>query len=263
MKYLFPLLLVFFLVSCEKEVFNPNQIETFTLQSAATDTSYTIEVALPAQYDPSNTTYATVYVLDGDQNFDFVANQCETLSNQYGKQNVIVVSIGYGHDRSFDYTPTEVGGMGGGAENFMHFIKNELIPAMEARYAVDTLRKNRVILGHSYGGLLAAYAFTNFNEVFGAYLMLSPSIWYDHEVLLQYEQDKRAQNAEVDQFVFMGLGGLESSGRMMAPFEAFYQRLAHHYPSIQLTLNIEPHLEHMGSKNPNIEKGLACFFQQQ
>ncbi len=263
MKNLLPLLLVFFLVSCEKEVFNTNQVETFTLHSAAADTSYTIDVALPAQYDPSNQTYATVYVLDGDENFDFVATQCETLSNQFGKQNLIIVSIGYGHDRSFDYTPTEVSGTGGGAENFMRFIRDELIPAMENRYAVDTLRESRVILGHSYGGLLAAYAFTNFNDVFGAYLMLSPSIWYDNEILLQFEQDHRTQNATVDQFVFMGLGGQEAGGRMMAPFEAFYQRLDQHYPLMQLTRNIEPHLEHMGSKNPNIEKGLNYFFQQQ
>lgn len=263
MKNVFPLLFVLFLISCEKETINPNRVETFTLQSTAADTSYTMEVALPADYDPTNQTYATVYVLDGDQNFAFVANQCETLSQQYGKSNVIVVSIGYGHDRSYDYTPTEVNATGGGAEDFMHFIKDELIPAMESRYAVDTARQSRVILGHSYGGLLAAYAFTNFNEVFGAYMMLSPSIWYDNEVMLQFEQNHRAQNAAAGQMVFMGLGGQEAGGRMMAPFEAFYQRLAQHYPSMLLARNIEPHLEHMGSKNPNIEKGLSYFFQLQ
>ena len=57
------------------------------------------------------------------------------------------------------------------------------IPRLENEYGADTLRIKRTILGHSFGGLCGAYAFTNYNRVFGNYLLLSPSLWYADEVV--------------------------------------------------------------------------------
>lgn len=261
MKKLLPILLILFIASCRKEEFNLNQTQSFSIQSTSTGANYDIKVCLPDNYDPSSQTYTTLYVLDGEENFEYVANECEKISDDYATSNVLVVSIGYGNDRSFDYTPSIADEGGGGAENFMYFIKDELLPKMESDYGADTLRNNRIILGHSFGGLLAAYAFTNFNDVFGNYLMLSPSIWYDNEIMLRLEQENRENNINTDQLVFMGLGGLESSGRMMAPFEAFYQRLDNNYSNMKIEKHIEPQLDHMGSKNPNILKGLNFYFQ--
>ncbi len=221
-----------------------------------------MKVALPQQYDPETHQYATIYVLDGAENFDFVADHCEKISTEYSTTNVVVVSIGYGNDRTVDYTPTSAAEGKGHAEEFMRFIKDELIPKMEADFGVDTARESRMILGHSFGGLLAAYAFTNFNDVFGNYLMLSPSIWYDNEILLRYEQENRnINNNNHHQLVYMGLGELEKGGRMLAPFEAFYHRLAYNYPGIKLERHLEPHLDHVGSKNPNIIEGLHFYFE--
>lgn len=261
MKKIVLILLAFFIASCQKEESISNMTKSFNIQSASTGANYSIKVAFPENYAPSSQTYATVYVLDGQDNFEYVVKQCNDFGKQYPASDMLVVSIGYGHDRSVDYTPTHTNDGGGGAEKFMHFIKDELIPRMEVDFAADTLRKSRVILGHSFGGLLAAYAFTNFNEVFGNYLMLSPSIWYDNEILLRLEQDHRNNNKNATQLVFMGIGSLEGSGRMLAPFEAFYQRLKNNYPSMIISRHIEPQLDHMGSRNPNIHKGLKFYFQ--
>jgi uncharacterized protein len=261
MKNIIPILLILLTASCKKDEFNPNQTKVFTIQSTSTGANYAIKVALPDNFDPYTQTYDAVYVLDGEANFEYVANNCKTISKEYSTSNVLVVGIGYGNDRAFDYTPSGVNHNGGGAEKFMHFIKDELVPQMEKRFAADTARKNRVILGHSFGGLLTAYAFTNFNAVFGNYLMLSPSIWYDNEIILGLERETRAHNQTTKQLVFMGLGGLESGGRMMAPFEAFFQRLKNNYPTITLSKHIEAQLEHMGSKNPNIKEGLNFYFK--
>ncbi len=122
------------------------------------------------------------------------------------------------------------------------------------------LRSSRT-MGHSFGGLLAAYAFTNHNKLFGNYIMLSPSIWYDNEIMLRLEQENRAINSNNQQLVFLGLGELENQGRMLAPFEAFYQRLQNYYDYIAMQRHIEQHLDHMGSKNPNILKGLNFYFK--
>ena len=54
---------------------------------------------------------------------------------------------------------------------------------------------------------------------------------------------------------------LENAGRMQAPFQAFYQRLNNDYSGIQLLKNSVPQMDHVGSKNPNIIKGLDFYFQ--
>ncbi|MEP7265179.1 MAG: alpha/beta hydrolase-fold protein, partial [Bacteroidota bacterium] len=218
MKTLITVLLLLSFTACKKEEFDLSLTKEFSIQSVSNGATYKIKVGLPENYS-ANQKYATVYVLDGEENFDFVAKKCKELSDDNGKQNVIVVSIGYGNDRANDYTPTDVEEGDGGASKFMEFIKTELLPRIENDFAADTSRNSRVLLGHSFGGLFGAFAFTNYNTVFGNYIMLSPSIWYDNEVMLRYEQENRIKNKDNRQLVFMGLGELENSGRMQAPFE--------------------------------------------
>ena len=248
-------------VSCKKKIKAPDSVQEFTIQSTSNSGAYNIKVALPESYGAQNKKYSTVYVLDGDENFNFVADQCKKLCSRYSKDNVLIVSIGYGHNRTLDYTPTNAPEGEGGAPGFMNFIKKELIPHMQLEFAADTNRSGRVILGHSFGGLFASYAFTNHNHVFGNYLMLSPSLWYDDEILLQYEQDNRSLINNKNQVVFLGIGQLENAGRMQAPFEAFYQRLNNYYSGISLQKNSVSQMDHVGSKNPNITKGLEFYFQ--
>jgi predicted alpha/beta superfamily hydrolase len=254
-------MLFFSLSSCKKEVFNSGETKVFTLQSEENGATYEIKVGLPANYIPGNEKYATLYVLDGKDNFEFVANKCKEISDRYAVKNVLVVSIGYGRDRNLDYTPAKVSSETGGAPQFLNFIQTQLIPKMEQEYHADTSRASRVILGHSYGGLFCGYAFCVKNEVFGNYLLLSPSFWFDNLLTLNLEKDNRTANSARSQLVFMGIGEEENLGRMQAPFEAFYQSLRENYPGIKLEKNREKNLDHLGSRNPNIEKGLNYYFQ--
>ena len=261
MKILIPIFLIIVIAGCKKEEFNPELTKEFSIQSISNGANYTIKVGMPDNYSPSTQKYAAIYVLDGEENFDFVAEKCKEISSDFSASNILVVSIGYGNDRAVDYTPSVADEGDGGAEKFMLFVKNELIPKMENEFGADTLRNNRIILGHSFGGLCVAYAFTNFNNVFGNYIMLSPSLWYDNEIMLRLEQDNSKVNSNNHQLVFMGLGQLENEGRMFAPYQAFYQRLKNNYPGIQIISHFEPNLDHMGSKKPNIIEGLNFYFQ--
>jgi len=258
MKKLIFILLVLLLASCKKEVFNPDLTKEFSIQSTSNGAQYNIKVALPQNYSPQTQKYGAIYVLDGEENFNFVSEKCSSISSDFAASNVLVVGIGYGNDRAIDYTPVEGGG---GAEKFLLFIKNELIPKIENEYGADTLRIKRTILGHSFGGLCGAYAFTNFNNVFGNYILLSPSLWYADEIVFKFEQEHRNINKNNHQLVFMGMGELENSGQMLAPFLAFFQLLHNNYPDIKITSHLEPHLNHRGSENPDIIEGLKFYFQ--
>jgi uncharacterized protein len=255
------IVLLFLLSSCKKEVFNSGATQEFTLQSTANGASYDIKVGLPDNYNPSVEKYATIYVLDGKEIFGFVANKCKEISDNYAAKNVLVVSIGYGKDRSIDYTPTKISDVTGGAPQFLDFIETQLIPKMEHDFNVDTTRTSRVILGHSYGGLFGGYAYSVNNKVFGNYLLLSPSFWFDNLVALQMEKDNQADSKNRKQLVFMGIGEAENAGRMQAPFEAFYQSLHNNYSNIKIEKNTEKNVDHLGSRNPNIIKGLNFYFQ--
>jgi predicted alpha/beta superfamily hydrolase len=142
------ILLVFLLSSCTKEIFNSGVTREVTLQSVANGASYNIKVGLPYNYSSSVEKYETIYVLDGKEIFGFVANRCKEISDNYGLKNVLVVSIGYGKDRSIDYTPTKVSSVTGGAPQFLNFIETQLIPKIEQDYHADTTRESRVIFGH-------------------------------------------------------------------------------------------------------------------
>jgi uncharacterized protein len=255
------IVLLLLLGSCKKEVFNSGVTKEFTLQSVANGATYEIKVGLPDNYNPSGGKYATIYVLDGKEIFGFVANKCKEISDNLAVKNALVVSIGYGKDRSIDYTPTKVSAVTGGAPQFLNFIEAQLIPKMQQDYNADTARTSRVILGHSYGGLFGGYAYCVNNKLFGNYILLSPSFWFDNLVTLQMEKDNRASNKNKKQLVFMGIGEAENAGRMQAPFEAFYQALRNNYDNIKLEKNLENNLDHMGSRNPNIIKGLKYYFQ--
>lgn len=248
------------LQSCQVEDFNPVLTKEFSLQSNANGATYQINVGLPEDYFSASGKYATIYVLDGEENFEFVANRCKEISANRQVQNLVVVSIGYGQDRSIDYTPTKVSALTGGGVEFLNFIKTQLIPTIEMNYNVDTTRSSRVLLGHSYGGLFGACVLAVDNNLFGNYLLLSPSMWFDNEVALQLEKLNRTNNKDRYQLVFLGIGEMENLGRMQAPFEAFYQTLRDHYTKVKLTKNRERHLDHMGSKNPNIISALNYYF---
>ena len=254
------LLLVALSSSCKKEAFVFGETKEFTLRSAANGAKYNIKVGLPDNYNPAEK-YATIYVLDGKEIFGYVANRCKEISSQQGTQNVLVVSIGYGKDRSIDYTPTKMSSVTGGAPEFLNFIETQLIPKVEHDYQADTSRDSRVILGHSYGGLFGAYAFCVNNKVFGNYIMLSPSLWFDKYVALQMEKDNRLRNKSRKQLVFMGIGANEERDRMLSPFDSFHQMLRDKYSNIRLGKNIENNTSHMDSRSPNIIKGLNFYFQ--
>lgn len=264
MKVIAPILVVFvslILGSCQEGAPEPNLVDRVSITSAINGATYDIKVALPNDYPVSNGQCAVIYVLDGDDNFNLVANQCEKLSACYNTENVLVVSIGYGRSRDLDYTPTKTSASMGGAPEFLRFIKEELVPHMEQNYRVDTSRNGRVILGHSFGGLFGAYAFAADNSLFGNYLLLSPSLWFDNEFTMQMELAKRNYLKDKEQLVFMGLGQMENLGKMQAPFEAFYEALKNNYTNLRIEKNLEADLGHMGSKNPNICKGLNFYFQ--
>ena len=254
-------MLIFLLIGCKNETMNPELIEQFTINSLYTRHTYDITVQLPEDYNYTSKNYATMYVLDAKQDDASVGGICNKESKEIDTPNVIVVGLRYRETdfRDTDYTPTKTAYGKGGSEGFMNFMKKELIPKIQMGYKADTLRTNRIIIGHSFGGLFGAYAFTKHNEVFGNYLLLSPSLFYDNSVILKYEQQERGNNLKSAQLVYIGLGGVENG--LLPANDLFFQRLRSYYPSAVSAFELIPGLGHMSSKSRTVEKAIEFYFK--
>src|SRR6476469_6954320 len=86
------IMLILLLSACKKESFESGSTKTFTLVSTSYGASYDIKVGLPADYNASAATYATVYVLDGKDNFEFVANKCQAIAAEVRRMSLSSVS---------------------------------------------------------------------------------------------------------------------------------------------------------------------------
>lgn len=76
-------------------------------------------------------------------------------------------------------------------EQYLNFVVNELIPAIEKNYPISTRAEDRGILGTSMGGLTAAYfAFTK-PEVFGLAGIQSPAFWFRPEIYTYCDNPQR------------------------------------------------------------------------
>ena len=261
MKQSIFLLLLLSFFSCKKDEFTGSAAlkKNISVTSIEKGKTYEISIFLPDNYSSSEEYYPTLYVLDADQDQEFVAEYCKRTSKMFNTQNVIIVGIGYGDNRNVDYTPTATSYGQGGSEAFMNFIKKELIPRIQQEFRADTLRKNRAIIGHSFGGLFGAYAFTKHNEVFGNYLLLSSSLFYDNSVILQYEQQSRSNINQHQQLVFIGAGSTESA--LLPANDLLYQRLVNFYPNTKSIFSLIPGKGHNTSKNTDIENAISFYFK--
>jgi predicted alpha/beta superfamily hydrolase len=261
MKYVSGLVcLVFFLSSCKKESIDQKRVRTFNITSSINQATYEIKVALPEQYAPGKT-YHVLYVLDAKWDFDFVAAACNKQAKAVNKDEVLVVGINWGRNRLIDYSPVPIKGYKGEADLFARFIRDELMPRIGADFQATTGRNSRAIIGHSAGGLFAAHCFTNYNDLFGNYLMLSPSVWAGDQIVLINEKRNREQTKITTGNLFLALGELEEQ-LMAAPIEAFRRVLITYYTGYQLKYNRAAGLDHLGSKETNIRKAITFYFDQ-
>ncbi|PTX12240.1 hypothetical protein C8N40_11438 [Pontibacter mucosus] len=139
--------------------------------------------------------YPVLYLLDGDWHFQAVTGLMHFLSSENGAGMVpemIVVAV-VNTNRTRDFTPTNSTKnwdgtearylrQSGGGEKFTAFLEKELIPYIDAKYPTE---QYRMLVGHSFGGLLVTNTLVDKPELFNSYVAIDPSLWWDDKLVLK------------------------------------------------------------------------------
>ncbi len=165
----------------------------------------TLNIYLPEGYSPdSAAVYPVIYLLDGSADEDFIhvvglAQFCNFPWIELLPKSIVV---GIGNvDRRRDFTyPSSVEKdkkdfpTTGGSERFIDFLEKELQPFIQQHYKAG---KDKLLIGQSLGGLLAVEILFKKPALFNQYVIVSPSLWWDNESLLQLQRAAITQKTAV------------------------------------------------------------------
>ena len=204
--------------------------ESFAMTATGSGRSYRIFLARPTR-PCAEGGCPVLYFLDGNATF---ATAAEALRLQTrtatSLEPAAVVAIGTDTDqpfditaRHFDYTtpadPAVLRKRGngapypplGGADAFLDFIADDLMPEIGRRLPADPERA--ALVGHSLGGYLTLHALLTRPRLFATYVAGSPSIWWNEEEIVGRAEAFAATAPDLaGRRLFVGAGGDEPSG---------------------------------------------------
>jgi predicted alpha/beta superfamily hydrolase len=164
--------------------------DSFTVASRVLGEGRPINVHVPAAYRASPAErFAVLYMPDGgiDEDFPHVVNTVDSLVARGEIGPVIVVGIPNTQRRRDLTGPTRIKSDSaiaprvGGSAAFRQFIRDELIPLIEARYRTT---KERTIVGESLAGLFVVETFLLEPSLFDRYIAFDPSLWWNAGALV-------------------------------------------------------------------------------
>ena len=249
--------------------------EVLPIRAAKMDRDYQVLVSLPLSYPQQpNHLFPVVFVTDADYAFPVLRSLVWRLNDHgHGLEEAVIVGLSYAvgetpeYSHRRDYTPTPNGDKDavsdmpgrpvkyGEAEAYRQFIAKEVIPLVASRYRVDAHRK--VYMGFSYGGLFGAYCLLTEPPMFEHYVLGSPSLWFDHGVMLARAKTFVQTHDDLPADVYIAVGGYETlkpqshdkhyqhSDDLVRDAQAFTRILtSHHYSGLKMRMQVFDREDH-------------------
>ena len=208
---LFIFTLCFLLIGNNLQAQQPFSIGvTHTIASSTLGEERTLNVYLPVNYSDTSV-YPIIYLLDGsaDEDFVHVSGVLQFFNLQQMIPEAIIVGIA-NVDRKRDFCfPTTIEQdkidfpTTGGSEKFIQFLEQEVIPFIEKTYPENG---SKTLIGQSLGGLLATEILFKKPQLFNQYLIVSPSLWWDNESLLNLSDKAMEQLPSNNMKIFIAVG---------------------------------------------------------
>jgi uncharacterized protein len=273
----------------EDLIYHP-PVEIHSIPSKYVRQTFRIEVMQPARKRTEHVRFPVVYVTDANRSFDMLRGIAHIIqATGRDAPRFILVGIGYQGDspvaglvlRARDFTfpgyirhstdPPPVDGVliaeegtktFDGATDFHRFIREELIPFIDGRYA--TVPGERTYFGHSAGGGFGLYTLLTESDLFKRYIVSSPGLAYHGESTagIRYEHYDfmlakarafiAAGKALKGVHLYMSVGAEEESEPALTNWQltsSFYRMAAllkaAGIPGLQLTTEVFPGETHM------------------
>lgn len=195
-----------------------------SIQSTILNEERKIWVYVPggdADEDFAKQRYPVVYLLDAEAHFASVVGMIQQLSevnNNMICPKMIVVGIP-NIDRTKDLTPTHADAgppyfygsakTSGGGEKFISFIEKELMPYVDAHYPIEPYK---ILIGHSFGGLMVMQTLVHHTNLFNSYICIDPSMWWDKQHLLKEAKKEIAEKKFQGISLFLGIANTMEDG---------------------------------------------------
>lgn len=233
-------------LQAQPAVIGPVRTEPFVLgitdiiRSTVMNEERTLNIYLPPGYNEQDSVrYPVIYLLDGSVDEDFIHMAGLVYFLGFPWLNLCPPSIVVGIanvDRKRDYTfPTTVEKdkkdfpTTGGSAAFIRYLGEEVIPYIQSRYKTNS---TSTLIGQSFGGLLATEILFTHPDWFSKYLIVSPSLWWDNQSLLNRTVTLATQP---DVRIAVGKEGrvmerdAKALYRKLRPFYADKRRLRFHF----------------------------------
>ena len=161
---------------------------SYMLESKVLDERRRLNVLLPASYVEGDRRYPVLYLIDGGVKEDWfhIAGLAQLGELNGVTQDVILVGI-EGTDRKRDLTspsqdPLDIKELPthGGADKFRQFLATELKPYIDKNFRTTP---ETGVIGESLAGLFILETFLRQPDLFTHYIAISPSLWWNKEVL--------------------------------------------------------------------------------
>ena len=197
----------------------------------------TIKILLPESYKPGSTEkYEVIYLTDGEWAMDLFSYIYKFSKNEKFVPPAIIVAvpnayIGKDNQRDRDFLPVHVPQpvISGGADNFLSFFKNELIPYVDKTYPTNGTNS---LYGHSYGGLFVMYVLLSEPQLFESYYATDPPFRWNDDYLIKMAA-KKLENLPPNKILWVagiestykgqGINRLDSVLRLKAPADLHWK----------------------------------------
>lgn len=229
-------------------------VESMTLASNRTGYEYLIDVALPESYTENpDKTYPVIYMTDGNwRKSDY--RKIHMLIRQGGLREAIAVGIGYPPGR--DATEDRVRDFNEQPDDFLDFILNQAIPAVDQKYRTD--KTDRTLYGSSLGGYFSLYAFVKceagLSDAFKNYVAVSWCCMTKEQERALYQAEKmlKSRNPEFEASLFITVGGAEMKS-LLDCYEKMVRTLeSRRYPGLDLINSVYEGMTHETNGEPSL-----------
>ena len=242
------------------------------------DRKYVLWVDLPPTYDPEAGESHPLYLcFDAMWTYGTVVDSVRLLAPT--KELAKAIVVGVAHDdpsyknviqqRAMDFTTTAAdappltgvrvsGDELGGAEQFRQWLESDVIPFLRSQYRISEM----TFVGHSFSALFGVHVLFESSAMFDHYLLASPSVWWDDQVMFDKERERYATGESLKAHVFMSKGELETDELSFQ--KEFHDQLAGRgYDQLRLHWQLFPNENHLSVVPVALINGLRVLHSTQ